>query len=70
MAQQHSDEKPKTAPNDKARILAHDIKNSLAVIRMDAEVALMGSPSQSETREILTRIIVEVDRINELLKKN
>lgn len=51
------------------RDLVHDIKNGLAVIRMDAEVTLLGSPTQKEFRETLNRVISEIDRINELLKK-
>ncbi len=51
------------------RDLIHDVKNGLAVIRMDAEVALLSSLSPEEHKEVLARIIAEIDHVNTLFKK-
>jgi signal transduction histidine kinase len=51
----------------KASDTAHDIRNSLAVIKMDAEAALLKSNLPSDTKETLEQINSEADKINSLL---
>ncbi|OHA17574.1 MAG: hypothetical protein A3H57_00855 [Candidatus Taylorbacteria bacterium RIFCSPLOWO2_02_FULL_43_11] len=48
------------------RKLAHDIRNSLAVIKMDSETALLTENLASDVKKILRQIGIEVDNINKM----
>ncbi|MHB8652226.1 MAG: histidine kinase dimerization/phospho-acceptor domain-containing protein [Minisyncoccota bacterium] len=51
-------------------VVAHDIRNILAVIKTDVEIALMGEASINELRETLVRIDKEADQINTKLNES
>lgn len=44
--------------------LSHDIRNKLAIIKTDTEIALMDNTSKNELKETLERIMAEADKIN------
>jgi len=47
--------------------LAHDIRNCLAIIQTDAEIALMEDTPLKETRETIRQIVIEAKNIDKLL---
>lgn len=49
--------------------LAHDIRNILAIIQADVEIALMGEVSGDELRKTLKQIMTETDEINSKLNE-
>ncbi|MDO8572623.1 MAG: hypothetical protein Q7S11_02505 [bacterium] len=49
--------------------LAHDIRNILAIIQADVEIALMGETSGEELRKTLKQIMTETDEINSKLNE-
>jgi len=48
--------------------MAHEIKNPMAGIKVSMEVLSQDSPLPPEDKEVLLRVINEIDRINALLK--
>jgi hypothetical protein len=48
--------------------LFHDIRNCLAIIKAEAEVAMIPSTPKNELLEALKRIEKEADKINYLLR--
>ncbi|MBI5556438.1 MAG: HAMP domain-containing protein [Deltaproteobacteria bacterium] len=48
--------------------MAHEIKNPMAGIKVSMEVLSQDSPLDSEDKEVLHRVIKEIDRITALLK--
>jgi signal transduction histidine kinase len=47
--------------------IAHDVRNSLAVIKMDAEAALLREDLAPEIRETFIQLDAEADKINSIL---
>ncbi|MBI2474534.1 MAG: hypothetical protein HYV68_02420 [Candidatus Taylorbacteria bacterium] len=47
--------------------IAHDVRNSLAVIKMDAEAALLRPDLPEEIKETLNQVNMEADKINQIL---
>lgn len=47
--------------------LSHDIRNKLAIIKTDIEIALMDNTPRDELRNTLSRIMAETDKINSRL---
>lgn len=43
---------------------AHDIRNILAIIQTDAEIALMGDTPKDELTKALKRVMAEVNEVN------
>lgn len=51
------------------KVVAHDIRNILAVIKTEVEIALMGTMSDDDLRDTLVRINEEADKISAKLNE-